>query len=128
MPPVDRPISEVLQDIVHNIQGIVRDEVRLAKTEVSDGLLKAKTASVVMAAGALSAVFSTLLVLFAIVYGLSHVMPDWAAALTVGLALAIIAGSLLTLAMGRFKRVQAIPNQTMGSMKENVEWAKQQMR
>jgi len=128
MPPLDRSVSQVLQDIVHNIQDIVRAEVRLAKTEIREELVKAKTASVVIGAGALSGLFSALFVLVAVVYGLSRIVPDWAAALIVALALAIVAAILLSLGIERLSRVRPIPDQTMGSMKENVEWAKQQSK
>src|SRR5580765_2260839 len=102
MPPLDRSVSQVLQDIVHNIQDIVRAEVRLAKT-----------AGVAIGAGALSGLFSVLFVLFAMVYGLSRVVPDWAAALMVAIALAIVAGILLKLGVDRFSRVHPVPDRTM---------------
>jgi VIT1/CCC1 family predicted Fe2+/Mn2+ transporter len=128
MPPLDRSVAQVLQDIVHNIQDIVRAEVRLAKTEVREEVVKAKTAGVFIGAGAVSVLFSALFLLFAIVYGLSHVVADWAAALIVALALAIVAGVLLSLGVGRFSRVHPIPDQTVGSIKENMKWAKQQTK
>jgi putative superfamily III holin-X len=83
MPPSERSVSEVLQDIVGNIQDIVRSEVRLAKTEVGEELTKAKAASLAIGGGALSGIFSASFLLLAIVYALSRVVPDWAAALIV---------------------------------------------
>ena len=128
MPPLDRSVSQVLQDIVHNIQDIVRAEVRLAKTEVREEVIKAKAAGAAIGAGALSGLFSVFFVLVAMVYGLSRVVPEWAAALIVALALAIVAGILLKLGVDRFSRVHPVPDRTMGSIKENVEWAKQQTK
>jgi len=128
MPPFDRSVSEVLQDIVGNIQEIVRAEVRLAKTEVRDEAAKAKEASVAIGAGALSGLFSALFGLFAIAFGLSRIVPDWAAALMVAIALAIASGVLFNLGLKRFRRVHPIPDRTMNSIKENVEWAKQQTK
>lgn len=124
MLPADRSVSEVLQDIVGNIQDIVRSEVRLAKTEISEEIAKAQSASLVLGVGALSGIFGAGFLLLAIVYGLSRVLPDWAAALMVAIALAIAAGVLLSRGVDRFKRVHPIPDQTIQSLKENVEWAK----
>lgn len=124
MLPADRSVSEVLQDIVGNIQDIVRSEVRLAKTEIREEIANAQSASLVLGVGALSGIFGAGFLLLAIVYGLSRVLPDWAAALMVAIGLAIAAGVLLSLGVDRFKRVRPIPDKTIQSLKENVEWAK----
>ena len=79
----DRSISVLLQDIVGNIQDIVRAEVRLVKTEVGEEFGKARSAGVLCAVGTLAAICSALFILLAAVYALSEVMPEWAAALTV---------------------------------------------
>ena len=52
----------------------------------------------------MSVLFSALFLLFAIVYGLSHVVADPPAACFVALALAIVAGVLLASGVGRFSR------------------------
>jgi uncharacterized membrane protein YqjE len=125
MATIDRSVSDVLQDIIRNIQDIVRSEVRLAKTEVREEVSKARDASVLIGVGALSGTFSAFFVLFSIVYALSRVVPDWAAALIVGVVLAITAGILLSKGAERFKHVHPAPEKTIESLKENVEWAKQ---
>ena len=39
----DRSLSDVLQDIIRNVQEIVRSEVRLAKTEIREEAAKARS-------------------------------------------------------------------------------------
>jgi len=128
MATTDRSVADVLQDIIRNIQDIVRSEVRLAKTEVREEVSKARDASVLIGVGALSGIFSVFFLLFSIVYALSRVMPDWAAALIVAVALAIAAAVLLSTGAERFKHVQPAPDKTIESLKENVEWAKRQVK
>jgi len=128
MPSIERSVSEVLQDIVRNIQDIMRSEVRLAKTEVREELAKIKTGSLVLSAGALGAAFSVLFLLIAIMFALANVVPSWAAALLVAVALAIVAGVMLTMGMNQFKQVHGTPDKTVESLRENVEWAKQQTK
>ena len=123
----DRSISVVLQDIVRNIQDIVRSEVRLAKTEVREEVTKARSASVLVGIGALTGIFSLFFLLLTAVYALNLVMPDWAAALTVAIGIGIVAGATLGAGLKRFKTVHAAPK-TVASLKENVEWAKQQTK
>ncbi len=127
MAPGTRPISEVLQDIVGNIQDIVRAEVRLAKTEVSEEFGKARSAGVLCGAGAVMAIFSAIFLLLAIVYALSLVIPEWAASLIVAAAVGLVAILTLRLGMKRFQNINAAPK-TAASLKENVEWAKQLTR
>ena len=49
----NRPISAVLHDIVGNFQHIVRSEMRLAKTELSEGLARSRSAAMWLGVGAL---------------------------------------------------------------------------
>ena len=72
----DRSFSEVLQDIVRNVQEIVRSEVRLAKTEIREEAAKAKSSTLLLGAGALIAVFAMFFLLLAIVHALALVMPN----------------------------------------------------
>lgn len=120
----DRPISAVLQDIVGNIQDIVRAEMRLAKTEVGEELGKARSAGILCSVGAVTAIFSALFLLLAIVYALSLAMPAWAAALIVAGGVGVVAIVTLGLGIKRFKTIHAAPK-TAASLKENVQWARQ---
>ena len=124
MPMADRSISAVLHDIVGNVQEIVRAELRLAKTEVTEELARSRSAAVLLAVGALTLVFSALFALLAIVYALSLVISAWAAALIVGVGVGLVAALCLGLGIRRFKALRGAPK-TAASIKENVEWAKQ---
>ena len=52
-------------------------------------------------------------------------VPMWAATLVVALAMAAAAAVLIKGGMGRIKRIQPIPERTVESVKENLEWMKQ---
>jgi uncharacterized membrane protein YqjE len=121
----DRSLSGVLQDIVRNVQEIVRSEVRLAKTEILEEAAKAKSSTLLLGAGAVSAIFAILFLLLMIVYALALVVPSWTAALIVGAALAVVASVMLTAGVRRFKQIHPTPERTVETLKENVEWAKQ---
>ena len=121
----DRSLSDVLQDVIRNVQEIVRSEVRLAKTEIREEAAKAKFPTLLLGAGALTAIFAILFLLLMIVYALALVMPSWAAALIVGAALAVVAGVTLSAGIRRFKLIHPTPERTVETIKENVEWAKQ---
>jgi hypothetical protein len=119
-----RSIPEILQDVLTNIQDIVRAEVRLAKAELGEDLNRARSGGLLIGVGAVAAIFSALFVLLACVYGLSLVMPNWAAALVVAAAVGAAAAVTLSLGVKRFKTIQAAPK-TAATLKENVRWAKE---
>ena len=124
MSPADRSISAVLHDIVGNIQDIVRCEIRMAKTELTEELGKSRSAGMLVGIGALMLTISALFLLLAALYALSLLMPEWAAALIVGAGVGAIAALFVGAGVKRFKAVRATPK-TVASLKENVEWAKQ---
>jgi len=124
MSPADRSISAVLHDIVGNIQDIVRCEIRMAKSELTEELGKSRSAGVLVGIGALMLTFSALFLLLAAVYALSLLMPEWAAALIVGAGVGATAALCFSVGIKRLKAVRAAPK-AVASMKENVEWARQ---
>ena len=123
----NRPISAELHDIVGNSQHIVRSEMRMAKTELSEQLGKSASAAMLLGAGVLLLAFSLLFVLLAAVYALSMVVAGWAAALIVGAGVGLVAALCVGVGISRFKKVRAAP-ETVSSVKETVEWAKQLSR
>ncbi len=123
----ERPISAVLNDIVGNVQDIVRSEARLAKTEITDELKKSGTAGLLIGAGVMMLAFSGLFVLVAVVAALSTVMPLWAAALIVAAGEGLMAALSVGLGYKRLKAVRAAPR-TRATLKENIAWARHPTR
>ena len=128
MAPVDRSLSEVFQDIVRNVQEIVRSEVRLAKTEILEEVAKAKSGTLMLGAGVIAALFATAFLLLMAVYALALVVPNWAAAFIVGGLLAAVASVMVAAGMRQLNAVRPTPARTVETIKENVEWAKQQTK
>ena len=123
----ERPLSNILQDILRNLQDIVRSELRLAKTEVQEELAKGRSASLLVAIGASGVLFAVFFILLGCAYALGAVMPMWAAALCVAAGIGIVAVVALGAGLTRFKTVRAAPK-TVASIKENIEWAKRQTK
>jgi uncharacterized membrane protein YqjE len=125
--PAERPVSALLSDIAGNVQDIVRAELRLAKTEITAEVGRASSGGLMVGLGVLMLAVSGLFALLAIVYALSLVMPAWAAALIVAAGEGLMAAVFVGVGIKRFKAARAAPR-TRESIKENVEWAKQQLR
>jgi uncharacterized membrane protein YqjE len=124
----DRSFTELLENIVDNIQGIIRSEVRLAKAEIREETSKASRAGAVLAAGAVLGLYGLGFLLLTGVYALEQVMAPWLSALIVGVVVALISAILLMSGRKLLKAVHPTPERTVQTVKENLEWAKDQTR
>jgi hypothetical protein len=127
-PQTQRSVPEVLQDIVSNLQDIIRSEFRLAKTEIKEEASKAARPAATFGVGLISGIYGIGFMLLAAVYGLSTAMPAWLAALLVGIILAIVAGAFLGSGREKLKRINLSPDKAIKSLEENVEWSKHQIK
>jgi len=123
--PEERSISDILQDILTHLQGMVRYEVRLAKAEIREELSRARSSGIWIVTGVLVALSAWLFLLWAAAYALSTAMPTWAAALVVAMVTAVAAAVLIVGGIHRAGRIQPIPDQTVESIKETLGWLKQ---
>lgn len=124
MGDADRSMGTVLSDIVGNLQGIVRAEVRLAREEIKEELARARRGTILLTGGAVVLVLSVGLILLALVYALATVWPAWAAALTVAGLTGIVGAALLSAGRKAFSAVALPPPRTASTVRENIQWAK----
>src|SRR5262245_24679719 len=122
MAPDERPISEVLGDIAQNVQQIARAELRLAKAELLEDAARMRRGGTFMAIAAIAGALSVGCLCLTVIFALTLVLPGWAAALIVGVLMAVVAG--LCLASGRRQLAGLGMPRTAAAVKENVQWAK----
>jgi uncharacterized membrane protein YqjE len=125
----ERPLGELLRQLSEETTRLVRQEIELAKAELTQkgrqagigaGLFGAAAAIGLLALAALTTCF---------ILALDAVMPAWLAALVVAVVYAIIAGVLALQGRNKVKQaVPPVPEQTVETVKEDVQWAKTQMR
>jgi len=123
----ERSVSEVLQDIFGNVQDIVRSEVRLARAEIKTEAAKTARAGKSLIAGGVLGLYAGGLLLLAAVYGLSMIIAPWLAALVVGATVAVVAAALISVGRERLRLVKK-PEKTLRTVKEDVQWLRDQTR
>ena len=121
----DRPIGDLLKQLANETTTLVRQELDLAKAEMREkagkagpgvGMWGAAGVVALLAGGALTAF---------LILALDGVMPNWLAALLVGLVYAAIAGVLYVSGKHRVEEAGSpVPQKTIESVKEDVQWAK----
>jgi hypothetical protein len=78
--------------------------------------------------GLILAIYAVGILLLAIVYALSTVVAPWLAALIVGVVVLALSGAFITTGTKKLKEVRAVPEKTIESVKENLQWAKHQIK
>jgi uncharacterized membrane protein YqjE len=125
----DRSLGELFKQLSEQTTRLVHQELELAKAELQQkgrqagagaGLFGGAGAIGLAALGALTA---------CLILALDAVMPAWLAALLVAVVDGIIAFVLVRQGQAKMKAAgPPMPEQTIETVKEDVEWAKTQLR
>jgi Flp pilus assembly protein TadB len=125
----DRSLGELLSQLSEQTTRLVHQELDLAKAELTQkGRQAGQGAGMFGGAGALGlAALGALTACF--ILALSELVPAWLAALIVAVVYGIVAFVLVRQGQARIKRATPpVPTQTIETVKEDVEWAKTQVR
>jgi uncharacterized membrane protein YqjE len=122
----DRPIGELLKQLSEETTTLVRKEIELAKAEVSEKGKKAALGAGMFGGAGVAGLLALGSLTACLVALLATGMKVWVAALIVTVLWAAVAGVLALL--GRNKVQEATPpvEQTVETIKEDVQWAKTQ--
>jgi uncharacterized membrane protein YqjE len=122
----DRSFSEVVKDIIGNVQEMIRSEVRLAKAELREEAGETLSAAKLLGIGIGAGLFALCFILTSAALLLALIMPAWLATLIMGVVLGGAAAILVSKGRARLKVPQ--PRKTIENVKENVQWMKDQTR
>ena len=125
----DRSLGELFADLARESSTLLRQEVQLAKTELSQKVSQLGKDAASVAIGGLVAYAGLLAILAALIIGLAAAgLPWWAAALLVGIIVAGIGYALIQRGLTALKREDLAPRKTIESLQEDAQWAKEQVR
>jgi hypothetical protein len=119
-------LGELFAELTREMTTLVRQEVRLAGTEVSQKITGVGRHLGMLAAGGLIAYAGFLALVAAIVMLLANVIAWWLSALIVGLVVAGIGYFMVRRGMDALKQMDLMPRQTVATIKEDIAWAKDQ--
>jgi uncharacterized membrane protein YqjE len=122
-----RSTGEIVQDILNNIGELVRSEIVLAKTEVRDEAKKASKAGGLFAAAGLLAFYGMAAWIATCMILIAMVTPLWFAVFIMGVVLFVASGIVLVAAVQKWRELRP-PERTIQTVKEDVQWAKQQIK
>jgi hypothetical protein len=124
----ERSLGELFSDLTRDMSTLIRQETQLATTEMTQKAARAGKSVGVLAGGAVIAYAGFLALLWAIVYGLTSLfgLPIWASFLIVAIIVLAIGGIMAWRGYDTLKKTDLMPRQTVETLKEDAQWAKEQ--
>jgi len=123
----ERSLGDLFADLSRETQILLRQEMELAKTEISRKASQAGKASASLAIGSFIAYAGFLAIVAAIIIGLAALIPAWLSALIVGLVVVGIGYFFIQKGLNDLKPQELVPKQTIESLKETTTWAQDQI-
>ena len=129
MPAVrqERSIGELFGEFSQDMALLVRQEIRLARTELGEKATAISKRLTSVVAGSVVAYIGALAIVAGIILLLAQVVgiPAWLSALLVGAAMAIGGYIALRGGLRALKTIDPAPRRTVETLKDDVRWAKE---
>jgi len=131
----ERSIGELFGQLSQDMTLLVRQEVQLARSEMSEKISRLATNLVSVIAGGFVAYVGALALVAALILALNELakISPWVSALIVGAVLAVAGYAMLHRGLAELKRVDLAPRRTVENIKDDVQaiksdvhWAKEQ--
>ena len=127
-PLENRPLGDLFGDLASDMSSLVRQEVALAKVEITQKAKYVGRNVGYLVVGGAVAYAALLAVIAAIIMLLAKVVPDWGAALIVAAVVGGIGWLLIGKAMMALQQAELTPRETVETLKEDATWMKQQIK
>lgn len=124
----DRSIGELFGQLSQDMTLLFRQELQLARVEMSEKISQLTGNLVSVVAGGFVAYVGALALVAALILGLHDVaeISPWVSALIVGAIFAVAGYVMLNRGLKELKRVDLSPRRTVETLKDDVQWAKEQ--
>jgi putative superfamily III holin-X len=127
-PMENKPLGDLFGDLASDMSNLVRQEVALAKLEVTQKAKYLGRNVGYLVVGGAVAYAGLLAVIAAIIMLLNNYMPAWGAALLVGVVVALVAWMMIGKAIAALQQADLTPRETVETLKEDATWMKQQIK
>jgi len=118
-------LSDIVRAVLDDVSRIVRGEIRLARIEIREIGRRSGGALLLLGVAAVAGLLAAACFVTTCIAALALAMPVWLAALLVGIVLGLAGGGLYAAGRKRFANVDVVPQQTVDSMRGNIQWLKQ---
>lgn len=121
----DRPIAELVRDLSSQASTLVRKEIELARTELSEKGKHAGKGAGMFGGAAVLGLFAFGAITAGLIMLLGKAVDEWLAAVIVGVVYALIAGIVALVGRREVDRATPpVPERATVSVREDVAWTK----
>jgi F0F1-type ATP synthase assembly protein I len=126
----EKSLGQLFGDLSRQLGTLVRKEIELARTEMTTRATTVGREAVSIGAGGALAYAALLIALVAIALFLWEVVgvTPWLAFLIVAIIVGVIAAVLIQRGRSALAKANLAPEKTIETLKEDAEWAKQQVK
>jgi len=124
----DRSLGELLSEMTSGFSTLVRKEIDLARVEIKDEVRQAGKAGGMLGAAAFMAHLGALVLALALGLALADALDleAWLGLFIMAVIVLGVAAVLGTQGRNKLQQINAVPQQTVQTLKEDVQWVKQQ--
>jgi hypothetical protein len=124
----ERSIGELFGELSQDVTMLVKQEAQLAKTEMQQKLSRVTTDLVSLATGGVVLLIGGLALTAALILLLVDPvgLDPWLAALFVGGVFGLVGWMMVQRGLTNLKRIDPTPRRTVESIKDDIQWAKEQ--
>ena len=127
--PRDQSVGELVKDLATETSTLVRQEIDLAKAEMTERGKRAGKGAGMIAGAAIVGLLAAGALTTCLIAALDQAMATWLAALIVTVVYAAVAGALAVIGRKQIQEATPpVPEQAIDSVKEDVQWAKTRTR
>lgn len=125
----DRSLGQLFGDLSRQLGTLVQKEIELAKTEMTTRVTTVGRDAAMLGAGGALAYGALLIGLVAVALLLVELgLSPWLSFLLVALVVGVIAALLIQRGRAELQKADLAPRATIETLKEDAEWAKQQVK
>lgn len=120
--------AELVRAIATDLSELTRKELELARHEVTEAVRARALGAGMLAAAGIAALLAVVFLALAGASALDRVLSEWLARLVVGGGFLLVAGAAALAGRSKLQRPPLEPEETKRTVKEDIEWAKTQLR
>jgi hypothetical protein len=120
----DRSVGQLLGDVTRELQELLRKELELAKAETKEELHRATAAGKGFGLAGLFGYLTLVMLSFAAAWALTAIMPTGWAFFAVGMVFGIVAAFMALRGRKKLQEFSPVPEETVETLKEDVQWLK----
>jgi uncharacterized membrane protein YqjE len=123
----DRSLGDLFGELSSDFSALMRTQIELGKLELRNEARQASRMAGLFGGAAVAGYMALIMLSFAVAWALDNVMDTGWAFFVVGAVYAVAAAILFLRGRDRAREINPVPQQTVDSIKEDVEWARQKL-